>query len=890
MSLAAGSKLGPYKILAPIGEGGMGEVYRARDTKLKREVAIKVLPDPFAGDPGRMLRFQREAEVLASLNHPNIAHIYGVEERALVMELVDGETLPAALPVETALRYARQIAEALEYAHERGVIHRDLKPANIKVTPEGTVKLLDFGLAKAVEDPAAPGDDPANSPTLTLGATRVGVILGTAAYMSPEQASGKTVDRRADIWSFGAVLYEMLSGKRAFEGESASDTLASVLKLNPDFSALPKETPSSIAKLLRRCLTKDRKQRLQAIGEARIALESPVAEEPVPRSVRPRLGIVATIAAGAMVVVAAVLGWIAWRATRPVDHSLVRLDVDLGPEVGLPPVGGESGSSVILASDGTRLAYLASVAGGPRKLFTKRLDQPKAIELPGTEGASGLFFSPDGQWIGFSAGDKLNKISVEGGAIVPLGQALTFAGGSWGEDGSIIVGRALTKGMERIPPGGGAPTTVTELGSGEIAHVAPQILPGGKFVLFEAARGADLENPSIEVISLADRRRKTVARGSGARYLPSGHLIYSNKGTLFAIPFDLDKLETYGNAVPVLDHMAYSAAAAYSDFDVSRAGTFVFRAGGGAGPTGAITTVQWLDDAGKREPLLAKPGVYRNPRLSPDGKRLALSVQEGGKPPDVWVYDQQRDAMQRLTFSGGPYDVPIWSPDGRYVVFISLSGGMAWTRSDGAGQPQPLMQVKNLQLPSSFAPDGKRLAYIELSQSAAPQIWTVPIEDDGGQLKAGKPEQFLQSQFADSNPAFSLDGRWLAYESNESGKTEVYVRPFPPPASGQGGKWLISNGGQGLPHWLRNGRDILYRAGDGIMAVSYSVKGDSFVAEKPRVWLAKLGGTDWDLAPDGKRVAVIMPAAAPEAPKLDHEVTFLFNFFDELRRRVPTGK
>jgi serine/threonine protein kinase len=383
MPLAPGSKIGPYEILAPIGAGGMGEVYRARDTKLKREVAIKVLPDVFATDPGRMLRFQREAEVLASLNHPNIAHIYGVEERALVMELVEGETLPTGLPVETALRYARQMAEALEYAHERGVIHRDLKPANIKVTPEGSVKLLDFGLAKAVEDPAASGDDSSNSPTLTLGATRVGVILGTAAYMSPEQASGKVADRRADIWSFGAVLFEMLSGTQAFQGENASDTLATVMKLDPDWSALPKDTPAPIAKLLRRCLTKDRRQRLQAIGDARVTLENPAADEPVNPSAasRSRFGVVTTIAAVALAAAIPGLGW--WRATRPVERSLVRLEVDLGADVALPP--NTTSRSIILSPDGTRLVFRS---GTPPRLFTRRLDQAKAAELPGTENAA----------------------------------------------------------------------------------------------------------------------------------------------------------------------------------------------------------------------------------------------------------------------------------------------------------------------------------------------------------------------------------------------------------------------------------------------------------------------------------------------------------------------
>jgi serine/threonine protein kinase len=390
MSLVPGTHVGPFEILAPIGAGGMGEVYRAKDTKLKREVALKVLPDSFACDRDRMARFQREAEMLASLNHRNIAQIYGVEDGALVMELVEGGTLSSPLPIETALNYARQIAEALEYAHERGVIHRDLKPANIKVTPDGTVKLLDFGLAKAIEAPAASRDDPEHSPTLTLGVTRIGVILGTAAYMSPEQASGKTADRRADIWGFGAVLYEMLSGGRAFAGESVSDTLASVLKVDPDWKALPAETPASIRRLIQRCLTKDRKQRLQAIGEARIAIDESLSgashqtTEPTPAG----RTIVPWAVTGVLALAFAIALWAPWHPSRPVEQRPVRLDVDLGPEISLLPLGTNTTNSVIISPDGTRLVYVAGVAGGASKLFTRRLDEPNATELSGTDGAT----------------------------------------------------------------------------------------------------------------------------------------------------------------------------------------------------------------------------------------------------------------------------------------------------------------------------------------------------------------------------------------------------------------------------------------------------------------------------------------------------------------------
>ena len=417
MHLSQGTRLGSYEILSPLGAGGMGEVYRAKDTKLKREVALKVLPEAFSRDRERMARFQREAEMLAALNHPNIAGIYGLEEGALIMELVEGETLSRPLPIETALRYARQIAEALEYAHERGVIHRDLKPANVKVTPEGTVKVLDFGLAKAIENPSAGGADPANSPTLTLGMTAVGVIMGTAAYMSPEQAGGKTADRRADIWSFGAVLYEMLSGKRAFDGESVSDTLASVLKVDPDWNALPAATPASIRKLVRRCLAKDRKQRLQAIGEARIAIEEALAGAPREEASAPAAGgrqrILPWAAAGVLAMVAAIGWWIAWGSTRPVDHPLVRLSVDLGPDA-----VADTRITAAISPDGTRLVFPVRGPDGKQQLAMRLLDQPQATLLSGTEDGAAPFFSPDGQWIGFFAERKMKKVSVRGGAVI----------------------------------------------------------------------------------------------------------------------------------------------------------------------------------------------------------------------------------------------------------------------------------------------------------------------------------------------------------------------------------------------------------------------------------------------------------------------------------------
>jgi len=864
----------------------MGEVYRAYDSRLDRDVAVKVSNAQFTE------RFTREARAIGALNHGNICHLYDVGSDYLVMEYVEGQDLGAmllrgAMDFDDALPIIQQLIDGIEAAHEKNIIHRDLKPANIKITPEGVVKILDFGLAKALEPQPSNDGHPEISPTFTMGATQAGAILGTAAYMAPEQARGKVADRRSDIWSFGVIVYEMLAGKRLFQGESTVEVLGGVLNKEPDLSAVPPR----VHKLLRWCLEKDRKQRLASISDARRLLSESDGMDPAaqPTALLPsRFGRFPWIAAAALAIITAVALWGPWRAQKPVDRPLVRLDVDLGSDVSLPALS--AAGSVAISPDGTRLVY---ESGNPPKLFTRRLDQPKATELPGTERAVAPFFSPDGQWVGFQVRGKINKISIEGGAVVPLADVNDYSGASWDEDGSILLGEGPGRDLVRIPSGGGTPETVERLGKGEIALAYPQLLPGGKAILFVADTALDEDKLTIEVLTLADHRRKIVARGGASpRYLATsggvGHLVYVNKATLFAIPFDLDKLETRGTAVPVLEDVAYLSQLGTGQFAFSRTGTMVYRRSNG-GASAIMATLHWVDPTGKKEALLAKPGIYANPSLSPDGKRVALMIGEGASS-DVWIYDPQRDAMTRLTFGGGEYLYPIWSPNGQYVVFGRVrSDGIFQTRADGAAQPQALTQSKSTQAPTGFTPDGKRLAYMDIDGGRV-QIWTVPLEDQGGQLKAGKPEQFLKSSFTDVVPTFSPDRRWLAYASNESGRYEVYVRAFPPPSSGQGGKWQISNSGGRSVRWSRNGHELLYQAGVQIMAVSYTEKGDTFVPDKPRVWIAKLGGTEWDLAPDGKRVAVLTPVESAEAPKQEHEVVFLENFFDELRRRVPLGK
>ena len=646
MSLSVGERLGPYETLAPVGAGGMGEVYKARDTRLGRIVAIKLCKEQFSE------RFEREARAVAALNHPNICQLYDVGPNYLVMEYVEGETLKGPLQLDEAMPIIRQLIDGIEAAHDRNIVHRDLKPANIKITPEGVVKVLDFGLAKA--STPEPEGNPETSPTLTLEATVAGTVLGTAAYMAPEQARGKTADKRSDVWSFGVVVYELLTGKRAFQGESVVETLGAVIHQEPDWGAVPERA----RRLLRWCLEKNPKRRLQAIGDARRVLEEVperVEEAPAPS----RWSWLSWSVAAALALALAVLAWASWRATRPVEHPLVRLDVDLGSEVSLPAPNAFT-SNVVLSPDGTRLVYVASVAGGRQKLYTRRLDQPQATELPGTEGAVGPFFSPDGLWVGFYTPGKISKISVEGGAVVPLTEIdLNTYGGSWGEDGNIIVSEPIHRGLLRIPSGGGPSTVVMERANGDSGVRDPQVLPGSKAVLFVAYKGSpDPDKASIDVFTFADRRRKTVARGGvSARYLPTsnrtGYLVYANRGTLFAVPFDLERLETRGTAVPVLDDVAYGTegpAALGAKFAFSPSGTLVYRKGIGA--ASAMTTVQWLDSAGKKQPLLDKPGVYSAPRLSPDGKRLAMQVLEGSDA-HIWVYDQQRDAWTKLTFGAG---------------------------------------------------------------------------------------------------------------------------------------------------------------------------------------------------------------------------------------------
>jgi serine/threonine-protein kinase len=849
-----------YRITVKLGEGGMGEVWRATDTKLNRDVAIKILPDAFAQDAERMARFEREAKVLASLNHPNIAAIYGVEERALIMELVEGETLHGLQPLETALNYARQIAEALEYSHERGIVHRDLKPANIKVTPEGRVKVLDFGLAKAMSNETAAGN-PESSPTLTMRASMAGVILGTAAYMSPEQARGKQVDKRADIWAFGVVLYEMLTSEQLFQGETVSDVLAAVLTREPDWN----RAPVKVRRLLQRCLEKDPKRRLRDIGDALLLLDEGAPLPPV--QVKSRLP---WVAAGLFALAAVMALWSPWHA-KPLQ-PLVRLDVDLGSDVSFDSI---RGPDVIISPDGTRLVYCSQ-----SRLFTRRLDQEKATPLPGTEGAYSPFFSPDGQWVAFYTPVSLKKVSVQGGSAVPVCNASWGAGGSWGDDGNIVAALSRMGPISRVPATGGTPVPVVEPAPGDVSIRWPQILPGAKALLFTALTSTMGLEGSIKVMSLSDRRQTILQqRGIYGRYLPSGHLTYVINGTLFAVLFDVGRREMVGTPVPVLEKVEYSGRNGSAQLDFSQTGTLLYRRGEAAVNT---VNVQWLDRAGEVQPFLPKTEEYATPRLSPDGKRLALSLAD-----DIWIYEPQRETMTRLTRMGVA-NFPVWTPDGRYIIFGGR-GGLYWTHSDGSAEPQALTESGTIQIPYSFTGDGRRLAFLGGSRERGAGIWTVPLERGEAGLRAGTPEPFRTASFTVTEPHFSPDGRWLAYCSNESGREQVYVQAFPE----KGSKQQISNGGGAYPVFSPNGRELFFRTPENqIMVASYTVAGGSFLVGKPRLWsekhLANVGlFSSYDIAPDGQRILALMPVDTPEAQRSRRDVSVLLNFFEELQRRVP---
>jgi eukaryotic-like serine/threonine-protein kinase len=797
MPLSVGDRLGPYEILAPIGAGGMGEVYRARDTKLKREVALKVLPDSFASDPERMARFQREAEVLAALNHPNIAAIYGVEGRALVMELIAGENLKGPLDIETALNYAKQIADAVEAAHEKGITHRDLKPANVMVTSAGVVKVLDFGLATVSPDPSSGSADRPNSPTLTMRATQAGMLMGTAAYMSPEQAAGKPVDKRADIWSYGVVLWEMLSGKRLFNGETISHTLADVLRAPIDFDKLPKETPHAIRDLLQRCLDRNVKNRLRDIGEARVAIQNVGKEPEVPAQAdpSPRFTWLPSSAAGLLMLATLGASFLYLRQT-PAPQIALRLSVPLPVKFFV--------TYLALSPDGRTVAIT-----GPGQLWLRDLDSFELRPLSNTDNARHPFWSPDGRSLGFSADGKLKIMSASGGPATALCDAGTGGGGTWNRDGVILFG-ADRGPIERVDAAGGGCTPVTRIQPGMVHHL-PTFLPDGKHFLYNVQS----EDPSktglyVAALDQPDGRRLLPDRTSAIFVLRQkgwSHdlLLFKRENTLMAYPFDSATLQLAGDPFRVAQQLSRTATPDQVAAAAAENGTLIYL----AGPSRDDFQPSWLDRSGKEVGKVGPVGDQRGLSLSPDQKFVAVASRGTESRPGLWLRDLARDVESRFTLP--PFvGAPAWSPDSRRIAF---SGSNAlYVKNTSGGPEQLVLQNSNPLSPSDWSRDGKYLLYTEVDAKSHGDIWYLPFDSSG---KPGAPIPFLKTGFNESLGQFSPDGRWVAYGSNESGKFEIYARPFP---SG-GGPIRISNNGGINPRWRADGKELYYLSNTELMAV-----------------------------------------------------------------------
>jgi len=909
MSLPTGSRLGPYEVLSAIGAGGMGEVYRATDTRLKRDVALKILPQSFATDPERRARFQREAEVLASLNHQHIAQIYGIEESngtsALVMELVEGETLAdrisrGAIPVDEALPIAKQIAEALEAAHEQGIIHRDLKPANIKLRSDGTVKVLDFGLAKLVEAPPASAGNPSMSlsPTITSPAllSGIGVVLGTAAYMSPEQAKGRPADNRSDVWAFGCVLYEMLTGRRAFEGDDVADTLASVLRAQPDWHSLPAELPAPIAALLSQSLQKDRHQRVSNIAAASFALRMgasvPVATPA--RTIARRRAIPLVITG---VVCAAIAAATTWRLKPPVPTSLGRFEILLASGQEFSPAAASRGL-IAMSPDGSQIAYV-----GNSGLYTRPITSLAARRLVSTDDQQAIqnpVFSPDGKSIAFySVFDRaFKRVSVSGGAAATLYSSEAANGIEWSEDGLIFaLGRA---GVMRLGPDGGRPTTLVTVRPGEVL-VEPQLLPGGQAVLFTVADSSgalDFDRARIALQSLRDGERKVLIEGgSDARYLKTGHIVFARGGGLWAVPFDLSRLAVTGSPVSIVEGVARGIGVfglATSQYDVSENGTLAYVPGPELISTARRSLVS-IDHQGTVTPLRLPAAPYISPRVAPDGSKLAV-VTDDGKDVDLWVCDLGGgNSLRRLTF-GGVNRFPVWSADSRHLVFQSNRGGDAgiwWQLADGSRPPERLTTAPSnvAHVPESwvgheaFSYSAYPMSSIGRAEGAAgASLWIFSMEkrkgESFGDLRSAAP----------FDSAVSPDGHWMAYTLRGPGRAATYVQPIPP----TGARYQIADPGH-HPLWSPDGRELQYFPASGRLLGVHITTVPAFSAGAPfpvpggfTSNTSQESGRNHDFAPDGRMIAALSPVEIEGNTGGAQHIEVVLNWLEELKRLVPT--
>jgi serine/threonine-protein kinase len=858
-------RLGPYEILSPLGPGGSGQVYRARDTKRLRDVALRVLPEAFARDPEGLEIARQEVEALVSIDHPHLAAVEGLEDlgeaRVLVMELVDGETLGERLergpiPVEESIEIARQIAEGLEAAHEKGILHGDLQPSSVRRTPANRIKILDIGLARMI------GGETGGPP-------------GNPAYAAPELARGKPVGKQADIWAFGAVFYEMLTGARPFPGQTPSDSRPSAPAAEPDWSALPASTPPSAERVLRRCLQRNLHQRLHDIADARIEIEHARTEQPGgPRSRDRRRPLPVWKLAASFVLGALVAGAVAWIGLRPEPRRAPRrerLNITLPA---MAPLVGEGLPVAALSPDGSRLVYVAA-QGARSILYQRQLDRIESRPIPGTEGALSPFFSPDGQWIGFQADGRLKKISVAGGQAVSLCDAPQLRGASWGPDNTILFAADLEGGLSRISAAGGQqPQTVTKLdpASGQTSQRWPCILPGGKAAVFSTLTNSGREEErEIAVVQLETGKWRTLLRGGNyPRYAASGYLLYARATELIAVPFDLKRLDVTGAAVPVLENVRSRAnGSGVALFDVSSAGSLIFVP---SDAEAANRSLLWVDRSGRTQPVTRSQRAYEHPALSRDGKRVAVVIH--GTDDDIWIGDLGRDTWTRLTFEADNQE-PIWSPDGNRIVFSSNRKGpfnLFAMLPDGSSPPGQLFASEDWIYPNSFSPDGTLVAFSQQTRAG----YDIGLVGSGG----GAPRPFLATALEELMPRFSPDGRWIAYVSRESGQADVYVRPYP----GPGDRWLVSNKGGDEPAWARDGRELFYREAGRMMAVAIRT-GPPFSAGAPQVLFEGIYEpgdefVNYDVAPDGRFLMVKGPEAAPL------QIVVVPDWFDELELRL----
>ena len=908
MAVTPGARIGPYEVVSLIGSGGMGEVYLARDTQLGRNVALKVLPDIFASDAERLARFRREAQVLAALNHPNIAVIHGLEDsgaiRALVLEYIDGDTLAdrialGRIPLDEALGIARQIAEALQAAHDQGVVHRDLKPSNIKLTPDGAVKVLDFGLAKLGAQPEAASGASSSlslSPTITSpAATSLGVILGTAAYMAPEQAKGKPADKRSDVWAFGGVLFEMLTGRRAFEGDDISETLASVIKGEPDWAALPAEVPVSVKTLLRSCLTKDPRARLADIAGALFVLrhgDSLAATAPA-AALAPAGHRWSWRLAGAAALVFAVFiaasGWIGWTLRRddPLHAAVTTFGLSLPDGETFTNAGRHL---VALSPDGRRLVY---VAGG--RLNLRVMGQLDVVPIRGTEGGGpvsprGPFFSPDGEWVGYWTTNELRKIPVNGGAAVLVAtvNGVQPMGAHWGDDNSIVF--AQPTGIWRVPAGGGTPALLVKTEGGRrVQH--PQLLPGGKTLLFtvlDRERNSAWARADIVVQPVDGGAEKRVGNGADARYVPTGHLVFAVSDTLMAAPFDVHSL-TAGDPVALLGPVAEAnnASGAFH-FDLSLSGTLVYVTA--TGSTGDLYTPVWIDRKGRETPLDAERRPYRYPRISADNTRIAFDVE--GDNRDIWIWDVAQRAMSRLTTDLAPDRAPLFTRDSRRIFFSRDIDGvpnLMWQSADGVDKPEQLTRGTDAMFAMSTAPDGTLLVRRSsgIGGGTTADVYAMSMDGDRKLTPLINDPEFLEQ-----NVEVSRNGRWLAYQTNKSGRDEVFVRPYP----ALNAEFPVSTTGGSEPLWSADDSELFFRSSTGAIMRVRVKAGEPFMATTPEQVLPGNGlrvgvqGAPWrtyDVSRDGLRFLVLKVVATRERGSTGPHMIVIQNFAEELKRRAP---